>query len=308
MAVFTFLDLAERVLQEENKPLSVEEIWQAAQAKGYTSMVRATGKTPMATLGARMYVDMRDNKDSAFVKMGSRPRRFFLRDLVKDTELEKLIEKSELEPVSTKKLHYLERDLHPFLVYHAQYSLKAFCKTINHSKSAKKEFGEWVHPDIVGCYFPLDEWRPEVMEFGATIGKISVKLFSFEVKRELTFSNLRASFFQTVSNSSWANEGYLVAADISRDEEFLSELQRLSTSFGIGIIALDIEDPDSTEVLYPAKYREYLDWDAINKLAMNNDFREFLKRTRNDITGKEIRTELYDRVHDRDQLLKTLKK
>ncbi len=307
MAAFTFLDLASRVLKEENRPLSVEELWQVAQAKGYVSLLRGGGKTPMATLGARMYVDMRDNKASEFVKMGARPRRFFLRGLAKGVDPESLITETEAKPVPASPRHFLERNLHPFLVYHAQYALKAFCKTINHSKSGKKEFGEWVHPDIVGCYFPLGEWKPELVEFGYTIGSISVKLFSFEIKRELSFGNLRESFFQTVSNSSWANEGYLVAADISRDEEFLTELQRLCSSFGIGVIALDLEDPDAAEVLYPAKFREYLDWDTMNKLAMNADFREFLVRIKKDIAGKEFRTEWYDKVCEREQLIKSLK-
>ena len=43
----------------------------------------------------------------------------------------------------------------------------------------------------------------------------SVRLWSFEVKKELNVSNARKSFFQAVSNSSWANEGYLVATSIS---------------------------------------------------------------------------------------------
>ena len=42
--------------------------------------------------------------------------------------------------------------------------------TIQHSRSDKKEFGEWIHPDMVGCYFPIDDWKPEVVEFSASIG------------------------------------------------------------------------------------------------------------------------------------------
>ena len=262
----------------------------------------------MGSLGARLYVDMRDNKDSVFVKAGARPRRFYIREMASEKDLELLVQSAESKPPTTPQPSFQERDLHPFLVYHAQYALKAFCKTINHSKSGKKEFGQWVHPDVVGCYFPLGEWKPELVEFGYTIGSISVKLFSFEMKCALNFSNLRESFFQTVSNSSWANEGYLVAADISRDEEFLTEVQRLCSSFGIGLIALDLQDPDAAEVLYPAKFREYLDWDTMNKLAMNSDFKEFLVRITKDIAGKEFRTEWYDRVFEREALLKTLQK
>ena len=208
-----------------------------------------------------------------------------------------------------KKPGYQERDLHPLLTYYAHYYLKAYTRTIQHNKSEKKEFGEWVHPDLVGCYFPIDDWKPEVIEFSAAIGNVSIKLFSFEIKRILNFSNLRESFFQTVSNSSWANESYLAAAEISADEDFQNELRRLSTSFGIGIIKLDTNEPDSSDILFPAKYKEYLDWDMVNKLtAMNSDFKEFIKRIRTDISSKEVRKEKYDKLLDSENIKQLLKK
>jgi hypothetical protein len=113
-------------------------------------------------------------------------------------------------------------------------------------------------------------WQSEVGELSGKFGDIGVKLFSFELKRELSFSNLREAFFQAVSNSTWAHEAYLASADISTDEDFRDELRRLSTSFGIGIIALDIEDADSSAILIPAKERPSLDWDTLNKLAKMN--------------------------------------
>jgi hypothetical protein len=186
--------------------------------------------------------------------------------------------------------------------------MRIYTKTIQHSKSGKGEFGEWIHPDMVGCYFPLDEWKTEVVDFSSAIGYISIKLFSFEIKRELNFSNLRESFFQAVSNSSWANEGYLVASEISNDEDFRNELKRLSTSFGIGVIKINIDDPDSTETLFPAKFKQYLDWDAINKVTINSDFKEFLKRIQNDISSKEVRKEKYDKILTREELIKLVKK
>lgn len=140
---------------------------------------------------------------------------------------------------------------------------------------------------MVGCYFPFDEWKPEVYDLSSSIGNVSINLLSFELKRELNFSNLRESFFQSVSNSSWANESYLVAAEISNEEEFIKELTRLSSSFGIGVIRLNLEDPDSTQIILPAKNRETLDWDTIDKLTMNNDFKEFLSRVKIDISSKK---------------------
>lgn len=303
----TFLELAERVLREEKKPLSTEEIWEVAKGKGYDKSVGTQGQTPWRTIGSRIYVDIRDNKESPFIKVGARPRRFYLCSLIKEGE-EIGLKESPVSVSSVKKLGYEEKDLHPFLAYYSYRYLKAYTKTIRHLTSKRREFSEWIHPDIVGCYFPLSEWEPEVVEFSSAIGNISVKLFSFEIKRELNFSNLRESFFQTVSNSSWANEGYLAASEISKDGDFRDELRRLSTSFGIGVIEINIDDPDSTEILFPAKYKEYLDWDALDKLTINSDFKEFLKRIRNDVSTKEIRKEKYDEILEREELIKLVKK
>jgi len=82
----------------------------------------------------------------------------------------------------------------------------------------------------------------------------------------------------------------------------------LTTSFGIGIIKLDIEEPDSTEVLFPARYRTDLDWDTVNKLAEDNaDFRDFILRVRNDLSSKEVRKEKYDRVLNAEELVAKIK-
>ena len=209
MPQMTFLQLAQKVLQEEKRPLSASEIWATAQAKGYDKQLGSKGKTPSATLGALLYVDVRDNRSSQFVPIGSRPKRFVLRSLADSVGLERL---EELEPPAPigKKPEYFEKDLHPFVVYYGSLYLKAYLKTIHHNRSDKKGFSEWVHPDIVGCYFPFRDWEAEVVEASSVMGYTAIKLFSFELKKELTLSNLREAFFQAVSNSSWANEGYLL--------------------------------------------------------------------------------------------------
>ena len=302
-------ELAKKVLEEEKRPLTVEEIWKTAQEKGYDKLCSSRGKTPWRSIGAIMYVDMRDNPNSPFVKVDSEPRKFFLKDLVSEEKLSE-IEKEEKEKIEEpKKLWYKERELHPFLTYFAYTYMGTYTKTIYHEKSNKKRYAQWLHPDIVGVNFPIDEWKSEVFDLSKEIGSSSVILYSFELKRELGFHNLRESFFQAVSNSSWANEGYLVAANIAQDDEFMSELKRLSTSFGIGVIKLDIDDPDSSEVIFQAKNKRELDWDTINKLAIENpDFSKFLKRVKTDLSSKEIRKERYDKVFESEELVKSIKK
>lgn len=293
----TFLELAEKVLKEEKRPLTPNEIWNLATEKGYDKEVKSQGKTPWATIGAQLYVNVKE-KSSVFEQTDSRPRRFYLKSQEPELDLSDTVISKEPTVDNKKRFDFLEKDLHPCLTYYAHYHLHCYTKTIKHSKSPKKDFGEWLHPDIVGCYFPLEDWNREVYELSSSIGNISIRFLSFELKRELSFGNLRESFFQTVSNSSWANESYLVAAEVSEEEEFKNELSRLSTSFGIGVIKLSIEEPHSSEIIFPAKYRETLDWETINKLTMNSDFKEFISTVKTDITSKKIHKKEYDEVID----------
>ncbi len=150
---------------------------------------------------------------------------------------------------------------------------------------------------MVGFYLPLDDWRPDVIEFNRLSDNNSLRLFSFEIKKSLTKSNYRESFFQALSNSSWAHEGYLVAADIKQDDELMSELGRLTSSFGIGIIQLDLEDIDSSMILFPSRAKTLLDWETINKLSeQNSDFEKFIQDVRIDFESKRIHRSEFDEV------------
>lgn len=303
----SFLDLSKKILSENNKPMTSEEIWDYAKEKGYDSLVGTKGKTPWRTIGAQIYVNIRDKKNTPFLKIDSKPRKFFLEELVGKHAIQELIESEENKVEETENVAYNERTLHPFLTYFANTFMNVYTKTIYHEKSNKKSYAQWLHPDLVGVNYPIDEWDTEVLDFGMILGSQLIKIYSFELKKELTFSNIRESFFQAVSNSSWANEGYLVAAKISKDEEFLNELKRLSTAFGIGILRLDIEEPDASEIIFPAKFKNSLDWDTINKISTQNpDFRQFLKRVKNDLTNKEIIKSMYDKVYESDKLIEMI--
>ena len=83
------------------------------------------------------------------------------------------------------------------------------------------------------------------------------------MKKNIDYSNLRQYFFQAVSNSSWANEGYLVCLKIDEDPNFKNELQRLSNAFGIGIIKLNPESVSESEIICNARYNENIDWDTL---------------------------------------------
>ena len=107
---------------------------------------------------------------------------------------------------------------------------------------------------------------------------------------------MRQYFFQAVSNSSWANEGYLVCLDI--DEDLKNELQRLSNAFGIGVIKLNPEDINNSEIVCPARFNENIDWDTLDRLAEESeDFRTFLSNLQEDLSLKRVKSkDDYDKV------------
>lgn len=296
-------ELAIKILNETGIPMTSEEIWNYALEKKYSELVNVNGKTPSNTLSAQIYVDMKNEENSVFIKIGRRPVKFSLTSLNKTENNNAQI----LNPTEEmkKRNKYTERDLHKVLSYFAYNYMRVYTKTIFHEKSKKKDKGanEWLHPDLVGFYFPLKDWEKQVLELSNNTGSTPIRLYSFEMKKELDFSNIRAAFFQTVSNSSWANESYLVASEISSDNEFLEELKRLSASFGIGIIKLNVQEPDDSSIIYPAKYKTELDWDTINKLLEENpDFKEFISDINACITSNRIYDTAYDKIYEIEEL------
>jgi len=300
---YSFIDLAYDVLKQSPKPLTYQEVWQAGLEGGLAKKIGYSGKTPWQSLGSRIYVDVRDNDASKFVKIGNRPARFFLRERQSELAPDAIgkLEKKEAEK-HEGKASYLEKDLHPLLTYfvsaHPSFNREhsIFTKTIRHQKSTKSGYSEWLHPDMVGFYLPLEDWRPVVIEFNKMVDNNSLRLFSFELKKSLTRGNYRESYFQAVSNSSWAHEGYLVAADVLQEDDFLEELERLAVAFGIGIIQLDIGDIGSSKILYPARKND-LDWEMINKLCKYNaDFEQFLQHVKRDFGSNKIYEAEYDEI------------
>lgn len=76
----------------------------------------------------------------------------------------------------------------------------------------------------------------------------------------------------------------------------------MATSFGIGVIKLNIEDPDSSEIIIPAKHKTNLDFETINKLAMNKDFKDFIETVKIDLTSKKVHKKEYDVVETIEKL------
>jgi hypothetical protein len=297
----TFLDFAEKIITREEKALTQAEIWELGTQNGFNKDLNTKGVTPWQTLGAAIRKDIRDNKNTRFIKTEDSPLRFYLKSLPEIVVSQQ--QKSTIHKKSNDKNKFFEKELHKFLSYFVYEQDKIFTKTINAQKSTKWINSIWRHPDIVGVAFP--DWETDVLEISKEIESYGIKFYSYELKRELNTSNLREHYFEAVSNSSWANEGYLVASKISEENEFMEELKRLNNAFGIGLIQISLEDPSSNKIIFQARYKENIDIDSINILSkINNDFKEFLKDVKADFNSTRGIKGNYDKIIEVEELYK----
>ena len=312
MAKTNFWDVIERTLEKVGEPMTAKEIWEKANELNTLGDFTTTGKTPWATIAAYCYTAINSGGESSnVIQTSERPAKFFLRRLAANIDLKKVQKQSEIELAKKEKQvqkKFNERDLHPLIVAYAygDSHFKANLKTIFHENSSKATKGqnEWLHPDLVGVYFPFRDYKKETLEIQNHLSITSIKLYSFELKITLNFSNLRQSFFQAVSNSSWANEGYLVTLNIDDDPTFKDEVRRLNNAFGVGIIKLNPENVYESEIIFPSRINQEIDWDTVNRLASENcDFSDFLKLITEDCKLGKVKSD-YDKVLKIEELFK----
>ena len=297
---YTFLKLVEDTLKEAKTPLTAKEIWDKSKEYGFQSKLKTKGKTPCASIVSQLGTNIKKG-NSIFVRTSK--GKYSLKELVKPVT-PPIAPKPEKEPFS-------ERDLHPLLVKytHGNPHFRCYTKTIHHEVSSKHTKGKnkWLHPDIVGVYFPFDDFEESTMQIIDNFSESVLKLFSFEMKKEVDETNLREYFFQAVSNSSWANEGYLVVLKYKKESELMDEMRRLNNAFGIGFIKLNAENISQSEILISAQRKSNIDWDTINRLSKNNeDFKKFIDSINEDYQLKKVKS-TYDPVFDNSEMVKYVK-
>ena len=298
----TYYDAAKKVLEQSDVPMKVDEIWEKACEKGYDKIIAETlngkmSKTPIASLGAKIYTDIKFNPDTTiFVKVGK--GKFLLKSKINNSnqniinEINNLNEEEETEEIientaTNKKI--LEEDLHiPLTKY--LYSMKIYSKTINANATDINLKGKmkWGTPDIVAVTFK-DYINKSVLELFNHINLPTTELYAYELKLKLTLGSLTEYYFQALSNSGWANEAWLVAMEIDENnyDELMEEIKRLNQSFGVGVIKLDYNNPEDSEILFSAKKRNYLDIDTMHKLCYNRQFQDFINDVNEILEAKD---------------------
>ncbi|GHQ15734.1 hypothetical protein VN1215_01300 [Helicobacter pylori] len=275
------IKIIQSVLEIIKEPIKVTEIYHKAQElfeKGeIESMFDYGGNTPDQSVSASIYTALNKGEELPFLKVQEKPVLIALKGAAK----EPVLNTQKSSAPGAKIVH--ERNLHPFLTYMAfcNENLKCYTKTIFHEESSKSIKGtdRWLYPDMVGVRFLHAELSNEnLIAFSKKFDTLPVKLVSFELKKEISVNNCRECYFQAISNSSWANEGYLVGHHIdTHNPKLMDLLKRLHASFGIGVIDLRT-DEDKSAILLNAKYKEKIDYTVALELSeKNEEFSGFLK-------------------------------
>ena len=208
-----------------------------------------------------------------------RPKKYYYTEASEEEEI-KHAEGISATATTSDQPKIKEHDLYPVLAEFLLSELGVYSKRIDEKTSSNSSGAggnRWLHPDIVGMEDLSQSWDPEIEKCIGKYGDKKTKLWSFEVKIKINRSNVREAFFQAVSNSSWANFGYLVASEIE-GAETLKILRILSSLHGIGVITLNVENPSESQITIPAKERAEVDWDTANLLTKENGgFKNYIK-------------------------------
>ena len=277
-----------RSLEERQKPSTYMDVYSHIEEKKYVDFQNQ--KTPAMSVSRQLtdYIQKGDTRVKR-LKNENGTYEYYLtkNELANESiQLTEVIKESKSTKVSKAIKHtYDERDLHKLLSTYLK-STNIYSKTIFHEQSNGKDNNQiWTHPDVIGIKY-LNLHSKISQNFLKSINRVDTfKLSSYEIKKEINSdSELKKAYFQAVSNSSWANFGYLVAFEFS--DSLTDEMERLNQSFGIGIIELNA-NPYQSKVLYQAKLRE-LDFKTIDKLCkMNKEFERFIEQTEKLMTAAD---------------------
>lgn len=262
-----------------NQPMGYDEVTQYI-VKNH--LYESRGLTLDASVSAQLGEFIRKNDTRiGRIKEGRSYRYYLTKSGVFTGEVETKIERKK-----EKKADFAERDLHPLFVSYLK-NEGIYAKTILHeeSKNSKDDTQKWAHPDIVGVKFVQLKSDVSAKLLKTLEKKDSCEIVSYELKKEIsTDTELKKCYFQAVSNSSWANRGYLVAFEIA--DYLKEEMERLNNAFGIGVIKLHA-NPFESQILFQSTYRN-LDYQTIDKLChINAKYREFMGQIEKNLNADE---------------------
>lgn len=151
-----------------------------------------------------------------------RPRKYYFSEKSDSAEVAAVENSGVVTSVGSERAKVGEHGLYPLLASYLWAEFGVYTKRVDERRSSNKRGphgNRWLYPDLVGMEDLGADWHQEVKDCVNQHSDKRTKLWSFEVKLLINRSNVRECFFQSVSNSSWSNFGYLVAAEIEGQHE-----------------------------------------------------------------------------------------
>ncbi len=223
-------------------------------------------------VAAEIYTDKEYLKDQGFTVTAGRPQKF---SWLGDSSQPVIAPKSDAKGQSER-----EENLYaPFVEYlkheHGVEGMRIREGTGSNNKGPGGN--KWLYPDIVGYQDLRKKFNKKVAKLASEYGDEKLRFWSFEIKKDLTRGNVREYFFQAVSNSSWADYGYLVATNIP--DNVMDELKILTARHGIGVINFDPDNFANSIVVFQAELNMQADFATINRIACEGgDFMLFVDK------------------------------
>jgi hypothetical protein len=262
-----YLKFAKRIIKENESSLTAEEIWTKINSDPSIANKLIPSSDPIRII----------NEQLASNYFGSSKPDYFIRTNKLGTlqfETKPGESGGEEEEWHNDQFTGHEIDYHRLLSYFAYHYLNRCYTRSVHLGGGTGNFN--LFPDLMGCRYFYDYAAvSEVKKLIKLNGNSLVKLYSFEVKKELdqnNFSLLREYFLEAVNNSSWANEGYLavsISKELLKDDRFVNNSRQLSEDYGIGIIHLDKTNPNDSRIIQPARTKE-VDYQSLARLAQSS--------------------------------------
>lgn len=183
-----------------------------------------------------------------------------------------------------------ENDLYPPLATFMREQQAIQTYRIDERKSSNLSgvsHSRWLCPNAVGIENRTENTFAKEMEAISGARDRQVRVWSFDAELFIDRSNVREAYHRALSNSSWANYGYIVTAGIE-GPGILKELRDLCAMHGIGLIKLDASSVAESRILVPALERREIDWWMCNRLVEeNSDFTSFMVHLRNCFRASE---------------------
>ncbi len=199
-STYGFKEFSVDVLKKVKKPLGKMEIWNEGVRLGLDKKLGSQGKTPWYSVGAQIYSEIKQKgEESRFKQVSNRPALFALTE--QDFSPEVITNSIDTDNEGKEEKTYYERELHPVLVkyLYSNSHFKCLTKTIKHERSTKRgprHQDDWVHPDLIGIYFPYGDYEDLTLSTLEILNEKTYKIFSFEVKISIDMASLRKNIFK----------------------------------------------------------------------------------------------------------------